>query len=371
MTDRLVVGSYSDTSYIKNALVLMKNNDNGILGLSNLSPTAEDTLPKTTFNIRSTGDAVIRLTAENVGDVVSSLQLLGASNCLSDGCELEYYSASGFADLSMYKDSGKVPFIRTYENNTIGIFTGSGTSNSMVTIGDVIYTDAVLSLHATSGTPTATVNYGKLFIKPKFRTYQSQTEFLLDSSGNIHDLVVNKYDVYDARGLFTDATGGNTFGGYLCPSGRDNLQSASDNTAIVYKSLYVIKSGDKNTTLGSNSASGITTGSKNIVIGYNSAPLLTSANNNIIIGNDEIASVLGGNYNFILGSSSGNVLLQGKSGPSNSDKYLEMPSGGQFIINNNTMESDKYTKKEENQKDNANETFSQIIEKKKRNNGTC
>jgi Leucine-rich repeat (LRR) protein len=31
------------------------------------------------------------------------------------------------------------------------------------------------------------------------------------------------------------------------------------------------------------------------------------------------------------------------------------------------MESDKYTKKEENQKDNANETFSQIIEKKKRN----
>jgi hypothetical protein len=335
LTDRLVIGSYGDASYIKNALVLMKNNDNGILGLNNLSPTAEDTLPKTTFNIRSTGNAVIRLTAENIGDVVSSIQLLGASNCLNDGCELEYYSASGFADLSMYKDSGKVPFIRTYENNSIGIFTGSGTSNSMITFGDLIYTDAVLSLHATSGIPTSTVNYGKLFIRPKVRTYQSQTEFLLDSSGNIHDLVVNKYDVYDARGLYTDING-NTFGGYLCPSGRDNLTSTDNNTAIGYKSLYGITTGDQNTILGSSAASGLTTGSKNIIIGYNSAPLLTSSNNNIIIGNDEIASVLDGNYNFILGSSSGNILLQGKSGPSNSNKYLEMPSGGQFIINNNT-----------------------------------
>jgi hypothetical protein len=333
LTDRLIIGSYNNTSYMKNSLILMKDNDNGMLGLNNLSPTAEDTLPKTTFNIRSTSNAIIRVTAENVGNVVSSLQLLGVSNCLNDGCELQYYSASGFADLSIYKDSGKVPFIRSYENNSIGIFTGSGISNSMITFGDKVYTDAVLSLHATSGTPSSTVDYGKLFIKPKLRTYQSQSTYLLDSSGNIHDLVVNKYDVYDARGLYTDVNG-NTFGGYLCPSGRENLTSIDNNTAIGYKSLYGITTGDQNTVLGSNASSGLTTGSKNIVIGYNAAPQLTSTSNNIFIGNDQVANGLTGNYNFILGASSGNVLLQGKSGPTNSDKYLEMPSGGKFTINN-------------------------------------
>jgi hypothetical protein len=334
LTDRLVIGSYHDTSYVKNALVLMKDNVDGILGINNLSPTADDTLPKTTVNIRSTGNAVVRVTAENQGNIVSSLQLLGANNCLVDGCELEYVNASGFADLSIYKDSGKVSFIRSYEDNTIGIFTGSGTSNSMVTFGDSVYTDAVLSLHVSSGNPESTKDYGKLFIRPKIQPYQANTIYLLDGSGNVHDLVVNKYNVDDGRGLYTDIRG-NTLGGRQCPISRTNLV-VNNNTSIGFKSLYGITGGNNNTIFGATTASGLTTGSNNIIIGYNTAPSLESQDYNIVIGNDNIGNFINDDYNFVLGSKENRILLKGKTGPNNSDKVLEMPSGGSFIINNST-----------------------------------
>lgn len=333
LSDRLIIGSYDNTSFMKNGLMLMKNSANGILCLNNFTSSVEDILPEAHFNIRSTGNAVVRVTAENAGNVSSSLQLLGASNCLQDGCELQYYSASGFADLSMYKDSGKIPFIRTYENNRIGLFTGSGTANDMLTIGDRVFHNAVISLHVASGNPSSSINYGKLFIRPKIQDYQSNSAYLVDSSGNLHDLVVNKYDVYDARGLYTDLNA-NTFGGYLCPDKRTDLSSALHNTSIGYKSLYSITTGDQNTTIGSLCASGLTTGSANIIIGYNVAPRLTSSTDNIIIGNNGVGNASNGNYNFIVGSNSSNILLLGKSGPTNADKYLEMPSGGQFTINN-------------------------------------
>jgi hypothetical protein len=235
----------------------------------------------------------------------------------------------------MYKDSGKIPFIRTYENNRIGLFTGSGLANAMVTIGDRVFPNAVVSFHVSSGDAPSNINYSKLFIKQKFQDYQANSAYLVDSSGNIHDLIVNKYDSYDARGLYTDLNA-NTFGGYLCPLKRTDLSSALHNTSIGYKSLYSITTGDQNTTIGSLCASGLTTGSANIIIGYNVAPRLISATDNIIIGNNGVGNASNGNYNFIVGSSSSNILLLGKSGPSNSDKRLEMPSGGQFSINNVT-----------------------------------
>lgn len=332
ITDRLVIGSYNETSSMKNGLILMKNNADGLLGLNDLSPAVEDSLPKSTFNIRSTGNAVIRVTAENVGNVSSSLQLLGAQNCLSDGCEFQYYSASGFADLSMYNNFVKTPSIRIYENNTVGIFTGSGVSNAMLTIGDSVYTEAVVSLRVASSTPSTTSNYGKLYIASKIKDNQANTVYMKDTNGNIHDLVVNKYDIDDARALYTDSNG-NTFGGYQCPQSRTSISSALNNTAIGYQSLYGLTFGDQNTVIGSVAATGLTTGSNNIIVGYNAAPLLTTSTNNIIIGNNGVANTLSSTHNFIVGASNTNILLQGKSGPTNTDKYLEMPSGGKFTIN--------------------------------------
>lgn len=202
----------------------------------------------------------------------------------------------------------------------------------MLTIGDSVYTEAVVSLRVASSTPSTTSNYGKLYIASKIKDNQANTVYMKDTNGNIHDLVVNKYDIDDARALYTDSNG-NTFGGYQCPQSRTSISSALNNTAIGYQSLYGLTFGDQNTVIGSVAATGLTTGSNNIIVGYNAAPLLTTSTNNIIIGNNGVANTLSSTHNFIVGASNTNILLQGKSGPTNTDKYLEMPSGGKFTIN--------------------------------------
>jgi len=354
LTDRLVIGSYNKTSKFVNVATLLKGNNDGVFGINNLSPLAKNILPETAFNLRMAGNAVARLTAENQSNTVSAVQLLGGSNCLLNGFEAQYYNGSGLADLSMYRDSGKSVFLRFYgNNNRLGLFTASGTANAMFTLGDVYSTDAVISIHETSGTVTSTAYYDKLFTKPKIQPYQGGTIYLLDSSGNLHDLVINKYNVTDGRGLYTDDNG-NTFGGLYCPQARNTLSNALGNTAIGYKALNGITTGDSNVAFGLNCGSGITTGnsntfygsssatavrtgSNNIVIGNNSFNLTQSnINNNIVIGNNGVANGASGDYQFYLGASNSLVLLHGILGPSTSNKQLTMPSGGKLYIKDDT-----------------------------------
>ena len=354
LTDRLVIGSYNKTSKFVNAVTLLKGNNDGIFGINNLSPLAKNILPETALNVRVAGNAIARLTAENQSNTVSALQLLGGSNCLLNGFEVQYYNGSGLADLSVYKDSGKSVFLRFYgNNNRLGLFTASGTANAMFTLGDVYSTDAVISIHETSGTVTSTAHYDKLFTKPKIQPYQGGTIYLLDSSGNLHDLVINKYNVTDGRGLYTDDNG-NTFGGLYCPQARNTLSNALGNTAIGYKALNGITTGDSNVAFGLNCGSGITTGnsntfygsvsatsvrtgSNNIVVGNNAFNLTSSAiSNSIVIGNNGIANGASGDYQFYLGASNSLVLLHGTLGPSTSNKQLTMPSGGKLYIKDDT-----------------------------------
>jgi hypothetical protein len=354
LTDRFVIGSYNKTSNFVNAITLLKGNNDGVLGVNNLSPLSKNILPETALNLRMAGNAIARLTAENQNSTVSALQLLGGSNCLLNGFEAQYYNGSGITDLSMYKASGKSVFVRFYgNNNRLGLFTGSGTANAMVTVGDDYSTDAVISLHQTSGTVTSSPRYGKLFVKPKIQTYQADTAYLLDGSGNLHDLVINKYDVTDGRGLYTD-NNGNTFGGLYCPQSRVNLSSVANNTAIGYKALTSITTGDDNVAFGLNCASGITTGSNNTIYGTNSAKSINSGSHNIVVGNNAFNStqsnisnsiIIGnngvgngasGDYQFYLGASNSSVLLHGILGPADTNKQLTMPSGGKLYIKDNT-----------------------------------
>jgi hypothetical protein len=354
LTDRFVIGSYNKTSNFVNAVTILKGDNDGVFGINNLSPLAKNILPETALNLRMASNAIARLTAENQNSTVAAIQLLGGSNCLLNGFEAEYSNGLGIADLSMYKDSGKSVFLRFYGNsNRLGLFTGSGTANAMFTVGDDYSTDAVISLHETSGTVSSSPRYGKFFIKPKIRPYQVDTDYLLDGSGNLHDLIVNKYDVTDGRGLYTD-NNGNTFGGLYCPQSRINLSSVANNTAIGYKALTSITTGDDNVAFGLNCASGITTGSNNTFYGTNSAKSIRtgsknivignnafnatqfSINNSIVIGNDGIGDGTTGDYQFYLGASSSSVLLHGILGPTNSSKQLTMPSGGKLYIKDDT-----------------------------------
>lgn len=365
--DRFVIGSYHNTSDIVNALTIMKGTANeGLVGINNLT-SAKDIIPATSLNIRSDSNAVIRATAENEGATKSALQLMGESNCLVDGFEAAYLNGSGLADLSMYKDSGREVYTRFYEEATgidrrrIGILnTGSGglhipnDDHGMVSIGSSYNTHASISMreNTNQGILEARPNRSIYFVAVKNKHKQRHTIYMIDGSGNIHDLVVNPYDITDGRGLYTDPSG-NTLGGLYCPDRRDDINGPERNTAIGSGCLFSITTGDDNTAFGANSIRGITTGSRNTVFGTNNAQNITTGTNNIvignnsfnntqattsyniIIGNDGVGNNSSGNYKLLIGNS-GVVLLEGSLGPTNANKYLAMPSGGRLLVNDAT-----------------------------------
>ena len=353
-SDRLVIGSYYDTSKVINAITLMKSDvDEGIFGVTNLTPNSETILPETAFNVRSGSNSIGRFTAENESSTIAAIQLLGGSNCLEDGFEISHLNGSGLSDISTYVDSGKNIFLRFYDNNTLGLFTSSGskpTAGDMFTMGDSFHSNAIISMHQNTETIGSRTGYAKLYVKEKVRPNQQHSIYVTDGGAYLHDLIVNPFDVTDARGLYTDPSG-NTFGGLYCPDNRIDLNGAFRNTAIGSGAIFSIINGDDNTVFGTNAASGITGGNRNnvfgsnsansiangndnIVLGYNSFRNSSSVSENIIIGNN-VGSGITNNYNFIVGQSS-RILLEGKLGPSNSNKYLAMPSGGRFLVNDST-----------------------------------
>jgi hypothetical protein len=365
LTDRLVIGSYNNTSEFINGLTVMKNSQNeGVIGITNLTPLTKNILPETMLNMRSVSNCVARLTAENNGNTKAALQLLGGSNCLNDGLELEYSNASGLADLSLYKDSGKAIFLRFKENGEIGLLS-SGITNSTLTIGHSgIQTIPCISLRDDTFTTngiTSTANYGKIYVLRQNRGYANQYNsiYLMDGSGNIFDLVINGNNSLDGRAIYSNlynpslSYGGNTFAGYLSVSGRLPLADQRlANTAFGSHALYGLASGDYNSVFGTAAGSGINNGNKNTIIGSLSATAISSGfnnivigansfnntsgnvNNNIIIGTD-LSTSSGTNHRFIVGNNNV-ILLDGTLGPANADKQLTLPSGGKLFINDST-----------------------------------
>lgn len=336
LSDRLMFSAFNNTSSPVNNLIFMKDSsDGGVFGINNFNVGGEYLFPETIFNIRSDENAIARITSEITGPSEASIQLLGKSNCVYDGFEIVYKNGSGIVDFNLYKQSGILNAIRIRDNNRIGLFTSvSGQMQDMLTLGDELNTNAVISLRQVTSQPTNTAKYGKIFVASKVADGQSSTVKFIDSSGNIFDLVLNKYKTDDGL-LFTDALR-NTFGGINCPDKRNDIVSATDNTALGYNALALIETGDFNTTIGSYTGSGIKSGSYNTAIGYRS---LTNASvniqHNIILGTNGLGENLNSNYNFLVGVNNGLVLLSGVMGPNNSNKNLHMPNGGKFHINNN------------------------------------
>lgn len=381
-TDRLVIGSYHNTSKPINALTIMKNNDSeGIVGINNLSPLSQNLLPVTSLNVRSATNAIGRFAAENQGQTRSAIQLVGGGNCLRNGFESAYLNGSGLADLSIYRESGKEVYIRFYQginnnanpdfefyrlgilNTVSGGLSVSGDVHGMVSIGSETNNYASISMREYTYGDTTYAGYpskkpdslqkrGIFFVGQKISPSQSHSMFMIDGSGNTHDLVINKFDTSDPRSLYSDNLG-NTFAGLHCPDFRHDLSSSTfRNTGFGYQALNKITSGDDNTAIGYNAGSGITnaigniligsksatslsSGINNIVLGYNSFNNTTSGRYNIIIGSDGVGNGISGDYNFILGNQN-TVLLHGVLGPNNINKVLNMPSGGSFVVYDNT-----------------------------------
>jgi hypothetical protein len=362
LSDRFVLRSFNNTSDGVNNVILMKDDPNGgVLGVNNFDTGGDALFPNTLLNIRSKDNAVVRVTAENMGgSVYSAVQLLGGENCLKDGFETIYYHNSGIVDLNMYQDSGRLTVYR-FEPYQAGLFS-SGELNSTLTIGYSGFPHSSISLRDNSFVSgpsiVASSGYGKIYNQKVNREHANQSHalFLMDASGWTHDLTTNNLDVIDARAVYsTDfnigaAFGGNTFAGNNAPRTRkDFINQRTGNTAYGTRALYSLASGDYNTAIGLYAGSGIVNGYDNIVVGALSALHVESGYRNIVLGNNSFVNTSGvvnnnivignsianshkDNYNLLIGNNS--ILVSGKLGPGINDRSLALPNSGLFEIYN-------------------------------------
>ena len=338
LPDRFCINSFNKTSRAINSFVLLKDSeDGGCCSINDLNTDSDSFFPNTTLNVRSHLNGTIRVSSENAGFSRTSLQLVGENNCLENGFEIQYLHPSGFVDFNIVKDSGSTTAIRISDNNTIDVLaTSGGLHDDMITIGDALHDDVFVSIYEGSGTPVAASGYGKIFVNKK-EVYPSQSSAIkyMDSSGNVFDISLNKYDS-TSNLLFTDENQ-NTLAGFESSKDRHNLISSFGNTSIGYKSLHNIDvaSGSYNVAVGVNALSGIVNGSYNVGLGINNLTNLsnTDISHNIVISSSGISNV-DSDYNFLLGVNDNLVLLSGVLGPSNNDKHLYMPVGGRFSTQN-------------------------------------
>ena len=233
--------------------------------------------------------------------------------------------------LSFYVQDVKAVDIKSY---AIGLYNNvSGSYNFSLSIGDAVYKNASIGMRHSDTPPTSAAKYAGVFTKEKIvGNTQSSTLMFIDSSGNLFDVIRSPYNTEDGL-LFSNNT--NTTGGKDSATNKNSL-TGSDNTAIGYSSLKDITTGSKNTTYGSQAGKSLTTGSYNVCIGHNTLASNKTNDHNICIGTNGIGNDITSDYNFSIGVNDNLVLLRGKMGPNNANKYLELPNNGNIVLQNST-----------------------------------
>lgn len=286
--NRYIISSYNDTEYAKRCFTLLQDEAEGYVGISNFD-YSESMLPDTILNVRSTGNAICRLTAENNSDTQAGIELLGAENCKEYGASLHYIKNSGVLKLNTYY-SGIEKEVLTVsdEDGTVAILNSHMSSNAMLSLGDDDYPNAHISLHHSSGVPIPTDGYGQLFTRTvEGIDLQSTLLSFMDSSGNLFnvDLTSSSEDgtIID-KPLGLD-TYGNTFGGVRSPLSRANITSQTQ----------------RNTTIGYEGLSNLTLGTDNTALGYQAGEAISDGTNNVYIGSKAGGSN-NGSYNILIGT---------------------------------------------------------------------
>ena len=334
-SSRFLIKSFNDSSYARRSFTLLQDAADGYVGISNFA-YADNMLPDTIFNIRSTGNSIIRSTAENEDNTIAAIQLLGKQNCLNYGVELAYNVSGNISTINVFDDSIATTAIKIDNNkHKLGIF-NSGIIYDMFTIGSSGNSEAVISLYHCSGIPSGNSNYAKIFAKSQNDEAKSSSLNFLDSSGNLFEILMNSIDLNGEnidKPLLADDNG-NTFGGRLSPNTKAALTSCIKNTTLGYRALSYINGGNNNIALGYAAGSGITTGSNNIIIGSSAARTITTGSNNIVIGYNLLNTYpSSGSNTFILGSDN-NILMSGNL----LTKNLYMPEG-KLSLSNSSSES--------------------------------
>ena len=304
--NRYIISSYNDTEYAKRCFTLLQDETEGYVGISNFD-YSESMLPDTILNVRSTGNAICRLTAENDSDTQAGVELLGGENCKEYGASMHYIKNSGVLKINTY-NSGQTKEVFTIndDDGTVAILNGKMASNAMLSLGGEDNPNAHISLHHSSGVPIPTDGYGQIFTRTiEGIDLQSTLLSFMDSSGNLFnvDLTSSSEDgtIID-KPLGLD-TYGNTFGGVRSPVSRSNITNQTQ----------------RNTTIGYEGLSNLTLGQDNTAFGYQAGEATTDGTNNVYIGSK--VGGLDGSYNILIGTE-----LEG------SDNQLQIGHGNSPLI---------------------------------------
>lgn len=286
--NRYIISSYNDTDYAKRCFTLLQDETEGYVGISNFD-YSESMLPDTILNVRSTGNAICRLTAENDSSTEASLELLGGENCKEYGAAIQYIKNSGVLKVNTYYSGiEKEVFTIDDQNGTVAILNEKMATNAMLSLGNDESPNAHISLHHSSGVPIPTEGYGQVFTRTvEGIDLQSTLLSFMDSSGNLFnvDLTASSEDgtIID-KPLGLD-TYGNTFGGVRSPLSRANITSQTQ----------------RNTTIGYEGLSNLTLGTDNTALGYQAGEATSDGTNNVYIGSKAGGSI-NGSYNILIGT---------------------------------------------------------------------
>ena len=191
-------------------------------------------MPNTIFNVQSTGDAVLRVTAPTSYD--TSLQLLGRRNSATHGFDVTYDEGDERTDLSMISSSVKTKVI-SIKNNNVGV--SYNKPDAKLTIGgDVSLTD-----YAEGRSATNNAGVGKLFVTQSSASEVEQNLVFQDDAGNKVNISKFIKDTTDGSVTYYDGRD-NQFTGVGSPKSRatadlnDNFRNETRRFIWLVDALY-------------------------------------------------------------------------------------------------------------------------------------
>lgn len=334
--ERFIIRGFNGQDYASNALTLMRGDTDGGVGISNFA-YADNMLPDTIFNVRSTGNAVARFTAESEGDVKSSVELLTRKNCLDYGASLTYSNNTEFFDILTFSNKGEASLIRMDNGGHVAIqpsgnrFTHGSKNDFMLTLGSPKYTEASLAMFSSSQTMPPSSGYGVLFVKDKPLEDQVHDLKFMDGSGNIFNIPMTasaSSDTIFDRSVYA-TTNGATYAGLATPPTIDRLDSTDIHnvTAYGFRAFRELLDSSNSVAIGARVAQNFTAGDNNVFIGCPNADVASGSNN----------FILGANSLTYSGETSNVFDLDGKIICTNtSDSSAEYFIDGYLNLNNYT-----------------------------------
>lgn len=333
--DRFSIHIDNGQAQEREAITVMRNggtaSQSGLVGITNSTYPSGGypVIPETIFNVQSTGDSNIRFSSGPSKFYRSSLELLGNGNGRASGLHISYdpelddaFIDGGYGgycvnpdaldrtvvDFSLIRPSGcngmEFSHISITELGYVGIGltrtheTRKFHPNSPLTVAymcDSVSDSGTVALHEQASKPTATADFGKIYVKPFTTGGRSQALFFVDDTGVETNLVLSQdLDPAVASGGLIYGNNGNTYGGWFTPAFRTPDATKSNNTYYGWGAGYNLSNNGTttcNTLVGWHAGSGLTPpSSNNTVLGCNSLAGYTGGNRNIIIGDGNVTN---------------------------------------------------------------------------------